>query len=66
MTSRTVTIIGYVVLGCATMLIVAAGRLGLLARSGDVLDTLLARRGTQVLVVLVWAWLGWHFLVRTG
>jgi hypothetical protein len=55
-----------VVLGGAALLLVVAGRLGLLARSGAVLDALLARRATQLLLVLLWAWLGWHFLVRTG
>lgn len=66
MSSRAVTIIGYVVLGCSTVLLILAGRLGILARSGDALDVLLARRGTRVFIVVVWAWLGWHFLVRTG
>jgi hypothetical protein len=66
MTSRDVTIIGYVVLGCAAMLLFAAGRLGVLARAGEVVDALLARRSTRMLIVLGWAWLGWHFLVRTG
>ncbi|HET6921130.1 MAG TPA: DUF6186 family protein [Jiangellaceae bacterium] len=66
MSSRTVTIIGYLVLGCATTLLIVLGRLGVLTRSGDVTDALLARRGTRVLILMVWAWLGWHFLVRTG
>jgi hypothetical protein len=66
MSSRAVTIAGYVVLGGAALLLVVAGRLGVLARSGAVLDALLARRATQLLLVLLWAWLGWHFLVRTG
>jgi Family of unknown function (DUF6186) len=66
MSSRAVTIAGYVVLGGAALLLVVAGRLGLLARSVAVLDALLARRATQLLLVLLWAWLGWHFLVRTG
>jgi hypothetical protein len=66
MTSRTIVIVGFLVLGSVAAGLVAAGRLGLLARPRDVLDGLLARRKTRLLVVLAWVWLGWHFLVRTG
>jgi Family of unknown function (DUF6186) len=66
MTSRGITIAGFLVLGAATVLLIAAGRLGWLDRPGKVVDALLARRGTRMLVVFGWAWLGWHFLVRTG
>jgi hypothetical protein len=66
MTSRDVTIIGYIVLASAAVLLFAAGRLGILVRAGEVVAALLARRSTRVLIVLGWAWLGWHFLVRTG
>jgi Family of unknown function (DUF6186) len=66
MSSGDVTTTGFLVIGCATVLLLAAGRLGVLARAGEVLNALLARRANRVLIVLAWAWLGWHFLVRTG
>jgi hypothetical protein len=66
MTTRAVTMIGYVVVGCAGVLFLMAGRLGVMARPGEVVDALLARRWSRMVIVLVWAWLGWHFLVRTG
>jgi hypothetical protein len=66
MTSRDVTIAGFVVIGLAMLSLLVAGWSGRLPRVGDVVDALLARRATRVLLVFVWAWLGWHFLVRTG
>lgn len=66
MSSRDVTITGYVVLAVAMLVLLVAGWSGQLARVGDVVDALLARRATRLLLVFVWAWLGWHFLVRTG
>ena len=66
MTSRDITIAGFVVLGLAMLSLFVVGLSGRIPRVGDVLDALLARRATRVLLVFVWAWLGWHFLVRTG
>jgi Family of unknown function (DUF6186) len=66
MSLRDTTIIGFVLIGCATMVLVVAGRLGLIARPVAVMDALLTRRTVRVLIVLAWLWLGWHFLVRTG
>jgi Family of unknown function (DUF6186) len=66
MNSRSVVITGFVVLGCAGLLLLAAGRLGVLARPGEIVDALLAPRRARIVVVLVWVWLGWHVLVRTG
>ena len=66
MTSRGVTIAGFVVIGLTMLILLVAGWSGRLPRVSDVVDALLARRATRVLVVFVWAWLGWHFLVRTG
>jgi len=66
MSSRDTTILGFVLIGCATMALFAAGRLGVVARPAEVMDALLTRRFGRVLVVLAWMWLGWHFLVRTG
>ncbi|MGH8773630.1 MAG: DUF6186 family protein [Jiangellaceae bacterium] len=66
MSTRDITIMGFVILGLAAASLLAAGRFGRLAKFGDVLDGLLARRTTRAVVVLVWWWLGWHFLVRTS
>ena len=66
MAMRDMTIVGFVLIGCATTALLVAGRLGVVARPGEVVDTLLTRRTTRILITLAWVWLGWHFLVRTG
>lgn len=39
----------------------------LLARFGSALDVVLARHLVlRLAILLAWAWLGWHFLARTG
>lgn len=65
MTSREITITGFAVLAGAMVLLAVLGRLGLLSRAGTVLDALLSRRSTRLVVVLAWWWLGWHLLART-
>lgn len=66
MSSREVTIAGFLVLGAALVTLVAASWTGRLPRVGEVVDLLGARRSGRLLIVLVWWWLGWHFLVRTS
>ena len=66
MTSRDVTIAGFIVVGLAMLSLLLAGWSGRTPRVGDVVDALLARHATRVLVVFVWAWLGCHVLVRSG
>ncbi|MGH8823041.1 MAG: DUF6186 family protein [Jiangellaceae bacterium] len=66
MSSRDVTIGGFLVLGTVMVTLVAASWMGRLPRFGDVVDLLGARRAGRLLIVLVWWWLGWHFLVRTS
>jgi hypothetical protein len=34
------------------------------AKAGELLETLVATRAGRILTVLVWGWLGWHFLAR--
>jgi uncharacterized protein DUF6186 len=34
------------------------------ATLGEIVDHLMRRRVTRILLVIVWAWLGWHFLAR--
>lgn len=52
--------VGFVVLGIVG-LIVQLRRPRLAA---DLLSMLVATRTGRVLTVLVWGWLGWHFLAR--
>jgi Family of unknown function (DUF6186) len=66
MSTRDVTIGGFIVLGVVMVTLVAASWAGRLPRFGEVVDLLMARRMWRVLVVLIWWWLGWHFLVRTS
>lgn len=66
MSSRDVTIGGFLVLAAVMVVLVAASWAGRLPRFGEVVHLLWARRAGRVLVVLVWWWLGWHFLVRTS
>jgi hypothetical protein len=66
MSTRDVTIGGFIVLGVVMVTLVAASWAGRLPRFGAVVDLLMARRAWRVLVVLIWWWLGWHFLVRTS
>lgn len=33
-------------------------------KAGELLGTLVATRAGRILTVLVWGWLGWHFLAR--
>jgi hypothetical protein len=66
MSLRDTTIIGFVLIGCATMALLVAGWLGAIARPVAVMNVLLTRRPARVLILLAWIWLGWHFLVRTG
>jgi Family of unknown function (DUF6186) len=66
MSTRDVTIGGFIVLGVVMVTLVAASWAGRLPRFGEVVDLLMARRAWRVPVVLIWWWLGWHFLVRTS
>ena len=66
MSTREVTIGGFIALGAVMVILVAASWAGRLPRFGEVVDLLMARRAWRVLVVLIWWWLGWHFLVRTS
>jgi hypothetical protein len=66
MTSRIVTIVGFV-------LLFAVGGVAILwswlrperfARFHDALTHVTGPAHHRVLVLLIWAWLGWHFLAR--
>ena len=66
--SRNVTVAGWIVLGT----VITAATVGALASRGGfpTLAALLrsARRNVLVRIVLLagWAWIGWHFFVRTS
>ena len=66
MTARTLIIAGFVVL--ATLLLAAVilthARRDRFATVSATLDYLIHTRPAKIIAVLVWAWLGWHFLAR--
>ncbi|MGW5382459.1 DUF6186 family protein [Nocardia sp. NPDC003963] len=66
MTDRSVIIIGFAALAAAGLAAeLTARRLpNRLTPLGQTLRLLLRSRILRVLAVLVWAWLGWHFLAR--
>jgi hypothetical protein len=66
MSDRTINIIGFAVIGALTLaaIIVSWLRPAKLARITETLDHLTARRSVRVAAVLIWAWVGWHFLAR--
>ncbi|MFC4859437.1 DUF6186 family protein [Actinophytocola glycyrrhizae] len=52
--------VGFVLLGLAGLIVqLAKPRL-----AAELLAMLVATRAGRVLTVLVWGWLGWHFLAR--
>lgn len=66
MTARTVIIAGFLVL---LALILAAvllthRRRDRFATLSETLGYLIATRPAKIIAVLIWAWLGWHFLAR--
>ncbi len=69
MTTRDVTIAGFIVLFAAAAVLVFVSRVDndRLARFGDVLRAMFRRHiMIRATVLFGWAWLGWHFLARTG
>ncbi|HZC27066.1 MAG TPA: DUF6186 family protein [Actinopolymorphaceae bacterium] len=66
MSSRTLTIAGFVVLFVAAgvLLVVSKLRPDRVARFSDALAHVTAPGKVRVLVLFAWAWLGWHFLAR--
>jgi Family of unknown function (DUF6186) len=68
MTSHTVTILGFALLGLALAGLELVARLpgSRVPRLNALLRTGLGRRTVQVLVVLSWWWVGWHFFADAG
>ncbi|HEX6195574.1 MAG TPA: DUF6186 family protein [Jiangellaceae bacterium] len=69
MTTRDVTIAGFIVLFAAAAVLVVVSRVhnARLAHFGDVIRAMFQRHVMiRATVLFGWAWLGWHFLARTG
>jgi hypothetical protein len=66
MTARALVVVAYVVLALAAVALGLAGRarrLGLVSVTA-VVDSVRVSRTGRLVVVLGWAWLGWHLLAR--
>ena len=66
MTPRAIIITGFVVLLVIILaaLIFTHARKNRVATVWPVIDYLTGKRAMKVIAVLIWAWLGWHFLAR--
>lgn len=66
MSTRNLTIAGFVVLAALALVLHVLGRtqrLGL-ARPGVVVDAVRSTVAGRLVLVVVWAWAGWHLLAR--
>ncbi len=66
MTPRTVIISGFIVLLVIILaaVIVTHRKRDRVATIWPTIDYLTRKRAVKIVAVLVWAWLGWHFLAR--
>ena len=66
MTDRALVLLGFAALALAAVLaeLTARRHPQRFTTLGETLDLLRRSRMARVLTVLVWAWLGWHFLAR--
>ncbi|MFI1462718.1 DUF6186 family protein [Nocardia carnea] len=65
MTDRALVLLGFAALAVAGVLAeLAARRSQRCTTFGETLRLLLRSRVLRILTILVWAWLGWHFLAR--
>ncbi|BDU01717.1 DUF6186 family protein [Nocardia sputorum] len=66
MSDRAVVLLGFALILAAALVAVVVTwvRRDLVASAGETIAYLTATRTTRILAVLVWAWLGWHFLAR--
>lgn len=64
--SRVLTIAGFVLLFAVASFAVLLARVrrDRWATFADALSAVSRRRSVRVIVLFVWAWLGWHFLAR--
>ncbi|NKY60100.1 DUF6186 family protein [Nocardia flavorosea] len=65
MTDRALVLLGFAALAVACVLAeLTARRTQRCTAFGETLRSLLRSRVLRILTILVWAWLGWHFLAR--
>ncbi|MGQ4619776.1 DUF6186 family protein [Nocardia sp. R7R-8] len=66
MSDRAVILLGFGLLLAAALVAVAVTRLRRdpVASLGETIGYLTGTRAMRITAVLVWAWLGWHFLAR--
>ncbi|WP_454196999.1 DUF6186 family protein [Nocardia sp. Marseille-Q1738] len=66
MSDRTIVVVGFAVVLVATLgaVVLTHVRRDLVAPVGETVAYLTRTRVARIAAVLVWAWLGWHFLAR--
>ncbi|HEV2780816.1 MAG TPA: DUF6186 family protein [Actinophytocola sp.] len=66
MTDRTIIILGFAALALLILAAVVASHLrrDRLATISETVAHLTRTRSAKIIAVLIWAWLGWHFLAR--
>ncbi|MGK8524045.1 DUF6186 family protein [Nocardia asteroides] len=66
MSDRQIVVLGFVLLLVVALgaMAVARVRRDLIASLGETVACSTRTRAARIAVVLVWAWLGWHFLAR--
>ncbi|MBF6467151.1 hypothetical protein IU427_18470 [Nocardia beijingensis] len=66
MSDRAVILLGFALILAAALVALSVTRLrrDSVAALGETIAYLTGTRTTRILAVLVWAWLGWHFLAR--
>ncbi|WP_330229519.1 DUF6186 family protein [Nocardia sp. NBC_00508] len=66
MSDRAIIVVGFVLILAATLgtVVVTHLRRDLVAPLGETITYLTRTRAARIAAVLVWAWLGWHFLAR--
>jgi Family of unknown function (DUF6186) len=62
--TRTLTLLGYVVVAAAAVALQVAARRGVCASFGESLSAAARRWPVRLLLVAAWLWLGWHVFVR--
>ena len=63
--TRTITLVGYAVLGAALLAYQTLGLLlGRMATLGQALGRLRHSRAGRPFLLVAWLWLGWHLFVR--
>ncbi|MBF6296669.1 hypothetical protein IU459_03820 [Nocardia amamiensis] len=66
MSDRAIVVIGFALVLVATLgaVVLTHVRRDLVAPVGETVRYLTRTRAARIAAVLVWAWLGWHFLAR--